>query len=68
MTYQDAKRYTTDVVNQAIDEERAVIFYERANPTEFVGYFSYCPTGYDNKAYICDGWKAQVKLENDLKK
>lgn len=68
MTYEDARRYTEQVVNQAIDEERAVIFYERANPQEFVGYFSYHAHDYDNKAFICEGWKPQVKLESDLKK
>ena len=57
MNYDEAKRYTADVVNLAIEQERAVIFYERSNPSEFVGYFSYCPSGFDNNAYICDGWK-----------
>lgn len=67
MSYEEAKRYTADVVNLAIKQERAVIFYERANPEQFVGYFSYHGHNFEQKAYICEGWKPQVKLENDLK-
>ena len=57
MTYEDALRYTQDVVHLAIKQERAVIFYERANPEQFVGYFSYYGHDFDNGAYVCDGWK-----------
>lgn len=67
MTYEEAKRYTSDVVNLAIKQERAVIFYERANPEQFVGYFSYHGHDFKPNAYICEGWKPQTKLENDLK-
>ena len=66
MSLEDARRYASDVVNLAIEQERGVIFYERANPEQFVGYFSYCTHDFDNKAYICEGWKPQVKLERDL--